>query len=89
MAKNNRINIFKLRSEFDLEKLPAIAEYKEAFSNEKSRLLIQQNKKSIPEWSSFISSLSPGLSFENYSNSFIYLIAHKKKPLCSYGWIWI
>lgn len=78
MAKTNRINIFKLRSEFDLEKLPAIAEYKEAFSNEKSRLLIQQNKKSIPEWSSFISSLSPGLSFENYSNSFIYLIAHKK-----------
>lgn len=76
-SKTNRINIFKLRQDINLTNFSSINEYEKIFSNEKSALFIQKDKKSIPEWSKFILPLAPKVHFENSSNSFIYLIKHK------------
>ncbi|HGO5824146.1 TPA: DUF6119 family protein [Mannheimia haemolytica] len=76
-TKTNRINIFKLRSHFTIDNFSSINEYEKIFSDEKSSLFIQKNKRSTPEWSKFIAPLAPEISFENYSNSFIYLINYK------------
>lgn len=77
MAKTNRINIFKINNTFSLSDFSSINGYNKIFSDKTSYLFIQKNKESIPEWSKFISSLSPSYSFKNSSNSFIYLKIHK------------
>ena len=73
----NRINVFKINSNFSLANFSNINGYKKVFSDKNSCLFIQKDKVSTPEWSKFISALSPSFSFENRSNSFIYFRVYK------------
>ncbi|MEZ7731770.1 DUF6119 family protein [Haemophilus sp. 27098_8_127] len=75
--KTNRINVFKINSNFSLATFSNVNGYNKVFSDENSCLFIQKDKVSIPEWSKFISALSPSFSFENRSNSFIYFRVYK------------
>lgn len=75
--KTNRINVFKINSNFSLADFSNVNGYKKVFSDKNSCLFIQKDKASTPEWSKFISALSPSFSFENRSNSFIYFRIYK------------